>query len=111
MKTKNENVIYRQGDVLIQRIAKIPATAKRQRAKGRIILALGEATGHHHSLEKDSADWWKDGQDKDPVQYLDVKVSATVTHQEHAPIPLPKGKYQVTQQREYSPEEIRRVAD
>lgn len=106
---KNKSVIYRQGDVLIQRINKIPSTARR--VKGRIILAYGEATGHHHSIaETDPADWWK--QD-DGSQYVHVKTSSPVivTHQEHDPIVLPKGKYSVTIQREYSPAQIRNVQD
>lgn len=102
---------YRQGDVLIQRISKIPADAIKQSAKGRIILALGEATGHHHSLEEDAADWWKGKDEAIGEQFIELKAPAEVTHQEHAPIPLPAGKYRVIQQREYSPEEIRNVAD
>lgn len=36
---------------------------------------------------------------------------ATFVHQEHGPITLPPGNYRVQIQREYSPEEIRNVAD
>lgn len=114
MKTK---IHYRQGDVLIQRIASIPDTAVKQKAKGRIILAHGEVTGHHHSLAADSADWWKlPAQPGAPAgdadeQFLEVKTPAQVTHQEHGPIDLPAGTYRVLRQREYSPQEIRRVED
>ena len=102
--------IYRQGDVLIERIDSIPKTAVRQKASERIILAYGEATGHHHAIEEhDAADWWKDEAGSD--QFLDIREAATITHQEHAPIPLPPGKYLVRRQREYSPEAIRNVAD
>jgi hypothetical protein len=34
-----------------------------------------------------------------------------VIHEEHAPIPLPTGYYQVWRQREYTPQEIRIVRD
>jgi hypothetical protein len=109
MKTKPK--LYRQGDVIIQRIISIPATAKPVNKQGhnRIILALGEATGHHHSLDIDSADWWKsaDGQE----QFISVPETASVTHQEHSSIALPLGKYRVVIQREYHPKEIRRVQD
>ncbi len=92
---KNKSGIFRQGDVLITRIEEIPATAVKPVIKGqkpeRIILALGEATGHHHSLEADAADWWKDGGDT----ILDVKKAVEVTHQEHAPIPLKPGRCNV----------------
>jgi len=101
---------YRQGDVLIERVEEIPRGIKRQKHKGKIVLALGEATGHHHCLETEAyaADWWKtDGGD----QFVETRASAVITHQEHAPIPLPAGRYRVRRQREYSPEAIRNVAD
>ncbi len=108
MKTKLK--IYRQGDVLIERIAKLPQGLERRKPEnGRIILAHGEVTGHHHSLAADPADWWKRaGSDE---QFLTVKEQTEVVHQEHAPIALPPGDYLVTRQREYAPEAIRNVAD
>ena len=102
--------MYRQGDVLIEKVAKLPPNLNLQKAtNGRIILALGEATGHHHSLAADPADWWK--QDKTGEQFLTVKEATTVEHQEHAPITLPPGNYRVRRQREYTPEVIRNVRD
>jgi hypothetical protein len=103
-----QNQIFRQGDVMIERVATIPRTATKQKPEnGRIILAHGEATGHHHSIDIDHADWWKSGDD----QFVNVKTPTEVVHQEHAPIALPPGKYRVTRQREYAPEAIRNVAD
>lgn len=112
---------YRQGDVLIERIATIPATAKKQKRSKHVILAHGEVTGHHHALEtRDAADWWKEGEiattnNKPSVLagelFLNIPQGGAVTHDEHATINLPKGKYRVTRQREYSPEAIRNVAD
>jgi hypothetical protein len=44
--------------------------------------------------------------------YLEVLADrATVVHEEHGPITLPRGLYRVWQQREYSPEAIRVVRD
>jgi hypothetical protein len=37
--------------------------------------------------------------------------AATVIHQEHGPIMLPRGTYRIWGQREYSPEALRRVLD
>jgi hypothetical protein len=37
--------------------------------------------------------------------------TATLTHEEHAPVTLTTGYYRVWRQREYSPEEIRVVRD
>lgn len=105
---KSKSKIYRQGDVLIERIDSIPTEAKKQKRQ-KIILAHGEATGHHHAIAAtDPADWWKQ---EDGSQFIDARGVSTVTHQEHAPISLPTGKYRVTRQREYSPEAIRNVAD
>lgn len=97
---------YRQGDVLVEHIDNIPANATKQRRQ-KIILAYGEKTGHNHAIERDQADWWK----TETEQFVTVKNTATITHQEHAPIALPAGNYRVTRQREYAPEAIRNVAD
>ena len=109
--------IYRQGDVLIERVETIPATAVKQKPSKRIILAHGEVTGHHHALEvADPADWWKEADEKQSTTGLAGDIFVTikggaVTHQEHSKIVLPPGNYRVTRQREYSPEAIRNVAD
>ena len=98
---------YRQGDVFIETIEAIPDGATKQ-TRQRIVLAHGEVTGHAHTVEPaESADWWKQGED----QFISVKSSATVSHQEHGALLLPKGNYHVVRQREYSPKEIRSVAD
>lgn len=118
---KKQQTHYRQGDVLIECIANIPATAQRQKKSNQIILAHGEVTGHHHILEtRDAADWWKEGEiattNAKPstlagALFVTIAKGGAVTHQEHSKIELPPGKYRITRQREYSPEEIRNVAD
>ncbi|MGA2868634.1 MAG: hypothetical protein ABSF34_05685 [Verrucomicrobiota bacterium] len=118
MKIKQQ---YRQGDVLIERVAEIPVTALKQEMSRRVILAHGEVTGHHHVLESaDPTDWWKQGEipttNKKPAAlagelFLSLPQCASVTHPEHATIELPPGSYRVVRQREYSPEAIRQVHD
>lgn len=105
---KHKIKLYRQGDVLIQRIETIPSGLKQQPSNEPIILAHGEVTGHHH-LVADPADWWKTADEGE--QFISVTTPARVTHQEHATIMLPPGNYRVVRQREYSPEEVRRVQD
>lgn len=43
--------MFRQGDVLIQKVQFIPKTAVKQE---KCILALGEATGHAHQIKEDA---------------------------------------------------------
>lgn len=103
---------FRQGDVLIERIAEIPGPAIKatpDALSGRIILAHGEATGHHHSIDMRDADWWKTADEGE--QFVEVRKPTQLVHQEHSPVGLAPGKYRVTRQREYSPEAIRNVAD
>ena len=115
MKMKKNPNLFRQGDVILQRLpdgTSLPVDAAKQKRSSRITLALGEVTGHHHTLElEDPADWWKKGEGVSHEQFVDLKKGGTLTHQEHAPIDLPPGKYRVRIQREYSPQEIRSVAD
>jgi hypothetical protein len=97
---------FRQGDVLVVRVEAKPATAKKQ---PRCVLALGEVTGHAHQIKEEAFLYV----DSDGTKYVEVYGSeATLTHEEHGPIVLPgPAIYRVTQQREYTPEEIRNVAD
>lgn len=106
---KQNKQLYRQGDVLLERVDHIPTEAKRLPKKGPIVLALGEVTGHHHSiLERDEVEAFSLGEDL----YLDVQgASALLEHQEHEVVELPRGRYVRRQQREYTPEAIRRVQD
>jgi hypothetical protein len=99
-------MLFRQGDVLIAAIPSIPEQARRLPHS---TLAEGEATGHTHRIdEAGGAELF----DSAGTLYLRVFAdSATVVHQEHGPIALPRGNYRVWQQREYSPTAIRRVVD
>ena len=73
----------------------------------RPVLAEGEVTGHAHRIaDPASGRVFSVG----PELYLEVLgESATIVHEEHGPITLPRGGYTVRIQREYSPEEIRAI--
>jgi len=108
----NKPNIYRQGDVLLVPINEIPKTAKPANAKHRrLILAEGEATGHHHSiLESDNVALLEIPNQKE--LFLLVKEGdALLEHQEHAKITVSPGTYRVVIQREYDPAGERRVSD
>lgn len=106
---------YRQGDVMFIPVARIPAGETKKRDNG--TAAYGEVTGHSHRLaDLESAEVLEIG-DGLFVKVSDAGVSisgdpgATFVHEEHGPVTLPPGSYQIRIQREYSPEVIRNVAD
>jgi hypothetical protein len=112
----NKQPNYRQGDVPLVPIASIPESFDRVQLDGpKIVLALGEATGHHHRVEFsfDAAD--------NPRLYRDALTGAqileiggggaTLLHEEHDSIVLPAGRYLQLVQVEDDGEMIARVAD
>ena len=95
---------YRHGDVIIKKSKTIKGTKLKH-----LRLAEGEVTGHCHQITKGDADLYMN---EDGVMYLRVKSEkASLYHEEHTKIDLPKGDYQITIQREYSPEGWKYVAD
>jgi hypothetical protein len=118
MKSKPKaGALWRQGDVLFKRIPRLPKGERKERANG--VVAYGEVTGHSHALAVE---------DQDVAEVLEIekglyvhirksgisiedKKGATFVHQEHAPVTLPPGNYQVRIQREYTPGAVRHVVD
>jgi hypothetical protein len=101
--------LYRQGDVLVEYFGdKLPEDVQKIASdKSRVVLAYGEVTGHAHALlSKTSTLYEWQGS-----RLLEITKATDLTHEEHAAITLAPGIYKVTQQREYSPEAIRNVAD
>lgn len=99
---------WRQGDVLFKEVSGFPHSKRTRRATGHILE--GEATGHIHRLEDLAA-----AEVLEIGDGLFVNVSAeggvSIIHEEHHPIVLPAGRYEVVRQREYAPDEIRNVID
>jgi hypothetical protein len=111
MKQSQQVPMYRQGDVLlVARSAKIPKSAMlTPRDNGRVVLAYGEVTGHAHALLDDGVDLYEDAAKE--VRVLKVDALSSLVHEEHGTITLAPGLYDVIQQREYTPDAIRNVAD
>jgi hypothetical protein len=114
--------LYRQGDVLLRRVASIPAKAKEvARDNGRLILAYGEVTGHAHVIDAPpSVAVMVALSAPRPASPLTIQESATfvrlakkaqLVHEEHGTITLEPGDYEVVRQREYTAWGERRVAD
>jgi hypothetical protein len=104
--------IYRQGDVLLTRVDPPPALedgfTPQRSENGRLILARGEVTGHHHSVAERDAEMIAGAE----AIFLRIMAPTPLEHQEHAAITLEPGVYRVTRQREYAPQAMpRQVAD
>lgn len=108
-----KKLVLRQGDVCLIAVDSIPEGAKAEKRKGKkVILALGEATGHHHRFEFMNTDFndvkiYHVG----ATRYLAVQKPAELLHEEHSTVAVPAGKYLLPSQVEYTPAELRRVVD
>ena len=90
-------------------VGKLPMGCKPEALGSRIVLAHGEVTGHAHAIhDLDNVDVMVS---PDGGVYLRVKAPSTLRHEEHAAVILTRGNYRVVRQVEYSPQEIRNVAD
>ncbi len=108
----NHKQMFRQGDVLIEKIASVPRGAKRKPLdNGRIILAYGEATGHAHVVQTDAEAVEVFLAELNGETYLSIPQGGQVVHEEHATITLPPGTFKVVRQREYTPTAIVNVSD
>ncbi len=114
--------MLRQGDILLIR-TETPEKHNQKDAdleNGRIIIARGEKTGHTHSVDVESASIVRglfkgliDQKESEagPILLL-VEEDTQLVHDEHAPLALEKGAYEVRRQREYVPSRPpRRVID
>ena len=97
--------IIRQGDVFIKLHQDKPADAEMRKDK---TLALGEVTGHHHTILTQTAEVYGV---MEGVQWVVAKEESALAHQEHDTVTLPVGTHEIVIQREYSPEAERRVLD
>ncbi|NUP54111.1 MAG: hypothetical protein HOW97_43365 [Catenulispora sp.] len=107
--------MYRQGDVLIVpvTVAEVPEAVRvggpRVRApRERMVLALGESTGHAHAVvaSNDEGDFYPAPSESEPA-FLHLPRGGRVVHEEHGTILLPEGWFRVVRQREYEPQALR----
>src|SRR5215468_1062092 len=103
-----------QGDILIERVEDAVASGQVVQSvhNGPVVIAEGEATGHHHRLLGSVAMYRDDAIARDIpsglyVGHIAVKSpSARLVHEEHAPITLDKGTYLVRRQRQLEPTDV-----
>jgi len=93
--------MYRQGDILLVRFAGLPNEVIQPRdAKGRLVLAEGEATGHAHAIVHSGARLHGSESDDRLLEVL-AEDGVDLVHEEHATIRIPPGVYRVIHQREH----------
>ncbi|MBD3282073.1 MAG: hypothetical protein GF387_00450 [Candidatus Portnoybacteria bacterium] len=101
--------LYRHGDLLIKQIKELP---KKLKAISGGTLALGEATGHHHTIvaDKQALQLFEDTNGN---KYFSLTKPAPLTHQEHKTIEIETGYYRVDVEKEFDPftEEMNNVRD
>jgi hypothetical protein len=97
---------YQQGDILVCKIERLPKGSKAIKTKD---IEKSTTTGNSHSLQGGVCQIKTEGNKK----YLSVKKQTTLTHQEHKPIKIPKGEYEIRKVLEYDhmEEESREVKD
>jgi len=103
--------ILRQGDVLLVRIDALPPDVVPRRRRGRIVLAEGEATGHAHVVSSRHAVLHVRPGREERYLVIGGATPAVVRHEEHDPVPVPPGAWEVRRQREYDPGSERWIAD
>lgn len=101
-----------QGDVFVVRVPNIPQDAKKVKRNNRgYVLAEGEATGHAHTIVDNDVEVYEKG----GILYLHIpaKTGVEIIHEEHKPITVPEGDWEIGQVMEYNPflMESRRVID
>jgi hypothetical protein len=91
--------MLRQGDVLLVPVELAVGLTSNVSVDEEIVLALGERTGHAHVVRGRAR-----SASTATAHYLLVDGPATLFHEEHDPIALAPGAYEVRRQREWTPE-------
>jgi hypothetical protein len=98
---------FRQGDILFRPTKRVTGAAMHP-VDGRFTVALGEHTGHHHSIDATP----------NVAVYLDpngmtVEGTGALVHQEHDPQAFTNETYEIVEQRRADPSDHRalRVSD
>ncbi|HEY9785753.1 MAG TPA: hypothetical protein V6D17_10150 [Candidatus Obscuribacterales bacterium] len=89
--------MYRQGDILLSEVTELPRGCVLVPSGDRVILALGESTGHAHAIAAIHADMYE----WSGTFYVQTREGAVLRHEEHAPIDLPQAVFQVVRQRQF----------
>lgn len=94
--------MIRQGDVLIRSVERIPSEAQAvaRDAQNRLVVARGEVSGHAHAILDEDVTQYTIG----AMQWIVADAPFALQHEEHAPLTLPAGQYEVVIQRQFIPQ-------
>lgn len=117
-----EQKILRQGDLLLVRVDVAPIGFVRKPAPVGATIGYGEVSGHHHTImdvewlvapdtSKEDLHQFALGNRQELPVFVVADAPTTLAHQEHAPIALDAGVWQVIRQCEYTPGAIMSVRD
>jgi len=101
-------IYARHGDVAFIKAKKLPK--KGLKKKEDQTVALGEATGHHHTFQGGAA-VMINPLVKDFGRTVEIEEPTEIHHQEHKPIPFEPGAYVIRHQRIFSDVGISKVLD
>ena len=96
MKHKTQKKHVQQGDVIMRKLDAMPQGEQKSVSKLRCVLAHGES-GHSHVIEDDEAELVQIGD----RLLLQLNRDATVTHEEHKPITLEPGIWEIGRVKEF----------
>ncbi len=95
---------YRQGDVLLIAVEQAPeGCTPIPNEAGRFVLAHGEATGHAHAISTQQAEFFEEPDTERRFLLIPGDKGGELRHEEHGPIHLRRGVYEVRRQREFRP--------
>ena len=95
-KTSKAMKTFQQGDVVGRKLKALPDGVATVTGRKRLILAHGE-NGHSHVIEDDEAELIQIGE----RMLLKLAKAATVKHEEHGPITLTPGIWEIGRVREF----------
>lgn len=89
---------YQQGDVVLIKVEKV--LGAKQKTK---VVQEGEHTGHAHRLNANGTVFFA-GEASNPTKYVKVRNGgATISHEEHLPITIEDGDYEIRIVRQKDP--------
>ncbi len=109
-----KNILFRQGDVLLEKIKSIPQKSKKRDIKTEKdhLLVTGELSNHGHFITGNVEVYENESEDEPVNIYIQAIEGASLQHlnintmkwtKEHESIDVPEGKYKVIRQIEFNP--------